>query len=963
MFLDLISSPRLIKCYIVLAALAAALSSARAQDLDRCIAPWSALPNAQPANEFWNSDRQVSVFRRETGGRYSYRIAGDIVELTPQLFPALDKPLNQAPTNIDTLRIDARELIVGMPIRIAEGSLYLAADKITFTGDGYLTIVDPPSATQQIIEIQAGVLDFSMARSLPFAFATQGWKLNEAPRWPVEGSSKRIFRLKAGSIIPGVNEPPEWKQLLKDRPLRWVHNKTADRGFDSGLPQEVWSKYYEVSVGADGASSYEQLMRDSLFWPDLTAMKLARLRSRNPFDPATNTFVAEQIAALSGRFENRTKPRAANMLNAMRAQIENSTDPFGYGPYSVPMQDLAIRLKQFGEDIERILGKDGKGGLLELWDATRVAGLESGTIEDVEQRANEILGLIEAVETERMTLASRITTNLNSLNKLVLKVSDKLREAEILDIELMQEYETKKREAEKIGQAVKALEAVSIVVSIAYPPAAPFAMGVSQTVSTGAALYYAKYNKRSLIEAAKSIKEIAGRYKKYSELVSQFDAAWKTSEQHSRAALRDITGREKSPKDVEAFEEAAKKIAAAGQAIYEQLTAAPTETAIDIVDYHEIDPDKDARRRNFIKQAEAIGAAVPTLQESVRLDRERVLLIDAEIVRLGAARVELLALKNVPNTERSERQALLASTIREVFLTDLARSAVLLRKGFFYVTGSWPDMPEEILFVADDALASKGWDEDHAQQFDPTQMKAALEETRQNLYKFYSTFSHYLDGEMRKYREAKLDSGSIDQVYFRASTKDKGLIDPEEERVRLAFLAAINRSIRNQIELAQRGEDGAGFQSRPILIPMRMSPPSDKDPMRLLLGISLTKIETTGSKNAADKLRIEIAHPRWGNVYFNGTCFRVSDAAADSPSQYEFSQEYRMKFLLPDDVRARWEELLTAKQLFSDIITIALPLEAPYYLYVLVPNPGAWKTVPTIETIQMNFVYTGARWK
>ena len=58
-----------------------------------------------------------------------------------------------------------------------------------------------------------------------------------------------------------------------------------------------------------------------------------------------------------------------------------------------------------------------------------------------------------------------------------------------------------------------------------------------------------------------------------------------------------------------------------------------------------------------------------------------------------------------------------------------------------------------------------------------------------------------------------------------------------------------------------------------------------------------------------------------------------------------------MPFLLPDDVRVRWEELLTAKQLFSDIITVALPLEAPYYLYVIVPNPGAWKMVPTIDTI------------
>ena len=528
------------------------------------------------------------------------------------------------------------------------------------------------------------------------------------------------------------------------------------------------------------------------------------------------------------------------MLNAMRVQIENSTDPFGYRAHSVPMQDLGLRLSQFSKDIDRILGKEGNGGLLESWDAARVAGLESHAIEDVEQKVNEIEGLIGGVETERETLADRISENLNSLNALVLDVSGKLHEAEVLDIELMQEFETKKREAEEIGKAIKSLEAVSVVVSIAYPPAAPFAMGVSQTVTTGSALYYAKHNKKSLFEAAKSIKEIADRYKKYGALVSDLNAAWKTSEQHSRAALRDITGIEKSPEDVKAFEEAAKKIAATGQDIYDQLSAAPTETAIDIVDYHEINPDKDARRRNFIKQAEAVGAAVPTLQESVRLDRERVLLIDAEILRLGAIRVELLALKDLPNTERSERQALLASSVREIFLTDLARSAVLMRKGFFYVTGSWPDMPEEILFVADDALASKGWDEDHTEQFDPIQMKVTLAETRKNLHTSYDTFARNLKTEMDKFREAKLDSASIDQVYFRASTRDKGLFDKEEERIRLAFLAAINRSISNQIELAQSDTaDGTGFQNRPILIPIRMSKPRDKDPIRLLLGSPL----------------------------------------------------------------------------------------------------------------------------
>src|SRR5690349_12180093 len=65
-------------------------SPAIAQELaDRCAAPLIAAAEAPDPQSFWDADRQISVYRRQVDGRFVYRIVGDVVELTPGLFPML----------------------------------------------------------------------------------------------------------------------------------------------------------------------------------------------------------------------------------------------------------------------------------------------------------------------------------------------------------------------------------------------------------------------------------------------------------------------------------------------------------------------------------------------------------------------------------------------------------------------------------------------------------------------------------------------------------------------------------------------------------------------------------------------------------------------------------------------------------------------------------------------------------
>ena len=48
-------------------------------------------------------------------------------------------------------------------------------------------------------------------------------------------------------------------------------------------------------------------------------------------------------------------------------------------------------------------------------------------------------------------------------------------------------------------------------------------------------------------------------------------------------------------------------------------------------------------------------------------------------------------------------------------------------------------------------------------------------------------------------------------------------------------------------------------------------------------------------------------------------------------------------------------------QAFANILDNAFPLDAPYYAYVEVAQPSAWREPPVIDAIEILFVKTGTR--
>src|SRR5262249_12892222 len=161
---------------------------------------------------------------------------------------------------------------------------------------------------------------------------------------------------------------------------------------------------------------------------------------------------------------------------------------------------------------------------------------------------------------------------------------------------------------------------------------------------------------------------------------------------------------------------------------------------------------------------------------------------------------------------------------------------------------------------------------------------------------------------------------------------------------------SLNRAIAGQIEL---GRAGAGFAQHPILVPITITPPGPSGGAQFLLGAAVTKVHFQGDPKMQGGIDLRLEHPRCGNVTVEGNCHRVIDAP-DSPTGIETG--YSKTISLIRDVKEDWKQSVATDQAFAKILDNAFPLDAPYYAYVDVSQPGAWTNIPVIDEIEIVFV-------
>ena len=945
---------RVLWCAAVALSTALGSASATAQNLaDRCVAPLMAETELVDPSFFWSEDREVLVWRRADGDRFAYRIAGDIVELTPRLFSAFATVPGQSLSEVSEISIEAREIIVAMPLRLTDGTIRLHADQVRFTGAGTITLADPPTERDQAAEIIADTLDLTRAPDMPFMFPTQGWVLNAQPQWPAAGAPKRSLRIKVRTVVPPAGASEGSLAQLKDDPLRWFHNKTADQGFDSGLPKELWSAGYDIAIGEQAGTIYDGLFGATLVWPDLAVAKLSRLHARAPFDLVVGAFVRAKIDELAPRLSRRASRQAMATLSQIREQMALRVDPFGYGPNEVPMTGLSAQLKAFQKSLDDIFGTDKKAGTLDFWDDVKLSSLAAGEAADAGKQVTQLDRILRAQSADRATAAQRIGANAAKLLKMIQDGQAKIAEAATLDETMLAQYAAEKEQAATFGRIVDDLIVNDTTIGIGRPVAAPYSL----VWNPDAAKPFAFYGDKDGVPppgAPSDLHEIAGRYQSYALLIADFDAAWKAVGPHVAPAIAHLTGKQKNDAEFAALKTGMATVYEKAETLRGGLQNGPAEFSLALNDYTPFDEDQQKTWTALLLDAEALVATAGTLQAQILADTRRVRALDADLEWLSAVRDDLLALESLPKEEAVQRQVVLASLMGARLLGDVARSASLLRTGFFYVTGQRIDLPDSARFPADDVLHAVAVDPRRPELYDPAQMTVALAADRGELKQYYEGFA----GGLAERAGAFVDKRPAippSVEFFRAAYEEDMTHNLEPSFLRTRFLEALNRSIAAQIT---QGRAGAGFAEQPILVPISITPPGPSGGAQFLLGIAVTNVHFEGEPAMGSRINLRIEHPRWGTVTIDGNCHRVIDKA-DDPDGIETG--FSKVISLPRDVKLDWKASVATDQAFANILDNAFPLDAPYYAYIEVAQPSAWREPPVIDAIEILFVKTGTQ--
>jgi hypothetical protein len=892
-------------------------------------------------DSFWNNDSDyiASMVNGEL------RIVGDIVRLSRDNFPFLARSGGLKGTylsGIKSLIVDARDVIVDMPIILADSAVRLSGKTVTFTGRGYIEIVEIPSDEKQKVIIIADQLDLSKTGvgdpGAIFRFYTRDWK----------GISKGIdawqgYGRRLSVYVNKVHLPQNIDQDVitnyQKRPKRFIRNLTFDKNTRSYFDKESWSKMFDADLYDSG--KYEQ-MRHELMWPQFVLQKIEIAHSVSPYHPKMRLRVLAEIERLKS-ISYDLSTEIILTIYGIENRVLRGLDPWLKDVNDVPIYTLSVLLKNLKTKQDSLFGKNGA---LRLWD--RIIAANTFGSEFPTEKIKEFLHEIERGQIAKNDLEEKIDFNLTKID-IIGKEIDTLytriaqHKKQVIEPKI-EAYIREQGDLQKIDDLVSVVKIAAVTVATLYgdPGFTATALGVG----TGASVIgKIAEKKRKNIEidfnsVVKTIEEARVEHESLQKVTSLLSNAWNggvdpKTKKHTRGFKensKDLfnhlkTGFNENQDAPKAFLKSTREVEKAFDIVIKQLKSNGVVMDIKSNKFETEDPIYQDHLKNLStkssERAKLIVINKKLFTENNR-NTENLIVLKQQVNKLSEVQPD------EPN--RRLTLANIARWHRERALQDLRQNVSDVLRAFSYLHGRSLTLPaNQIEFLG--PLPPRAF---IPQEMDAKSLSELLEretsKIEMHIHSIIQSVNREVEQSISKVSGIRTESFSI--------TKDSS--SKSQQR----FLERINE------ELLRQSLNFGGIH-KPIQIPIPYSPKVySKGPVRIIEAMTSDLVLSDKLPDGVE-ISFRIIHPGTGKIQVGNECvlIRVVNSKAQViPKESE-------NWVYPKIPESTEKKVAGFKDLTNPILwKFFFPFDSLYFLEVSMRQPELLhKHPPKVKGIRFDF--------
>lgn len=453
------------------------------------------------------------------------RIVGEVVHLNAAEFPFLARSGAEPITDVRRFEVDAREIIIDMPLAFAAAEIDLRGRRVAFTGRGTIFLsAEPAPQRPQSVTIVSETFDLTRASigsesPMIFGFTTQPW--NSRP-WAAPG---RRIQVQAAEALLSPNASETIRANLAD-PARWtrfLHNLSQDAG-RSDLDRAV--QMYTADLADE--ISYREQEASTLQWPIIALARLSGAQAQMPHDNDMRAFILQRLADLDaiGRSDD---PAFLMQLSDLRSRAEFMRDRYGQSAFDLPVESVIELIRMLASIESEHLGD---GGSLERWDRAILAAASDPQVPADVFRA--IDAQVADLQELRSEVASRMDAAIDALEGLEHAIDALLPriEQERLIVEAARAHaERGERTSRDIEVGMRIVRAAAVITATAFGDP-----GVTQAVLIGSGALNtvgaiaAEHNRgvrSNLPDIVKTVEQVVADHREMHQHIELLSGVWR----------------------------------------------------------------------------------------------------------------------------------------------------------------------------------------------------------------------------------------------------------------------------------------------------------------------------------------------------------------------------------------------------------------------------------------------------